>query len=244
MTDESTSDDAQPDAPDGKKKRKRYPPRNFTTNKMCRQPTDEEAAEREHNAEKVLQEIAEGHRKAKRRHRKLSAQQADQIMAAMRLQLLDGSMPRAIVNAMCVEFRISMYESNKLMDFVRRDAMRLTGYYRVQVQEIAQRILIEACTSKEASITDKLRAVSELNRMFDLHVPPEDHEESERSAVDGLLRRISTFDESELASLQEQIEKGDVSIEELYDPQNAARMEARKRQRKQQFNARKKGARK
>ncbi|TXH55364.1 MAG: hypothetical protein E6Q97_08990 [Desulfurellales bacterium] len=236
-SDAPNTDDPNTGNPGKPKKVYKYPPRNFLIEKELRKKTSEEVAAEVQQVDEILENIATGKEKAHKRYRKLTAEQFDKIKADMQLLLFKGGqLPAKIIAAISVRYRISTKLATRIMDHVRDDAQRNSGYLRVQVQQIVQKLLLEVCIDRNATLQDKMRAASELGRMFDLRVPNEDSQESENAAVEGLMKRMATFDEKELAALQEQIAKGDISVEELYDPEKEGKELAKQKRRKRQWN--------
>lgn len=216
---------------------KKYPPRNFRVEKELRQKTAAEVAADVQTVDEILENIASGKEKTQRRQKKLTSEQFDKIKAEMQLLLFrGGQLPAKIIAAVSTRHKITTAQATRIMNHVRDDAQRNSGYFRIQVQQIVQRKLLEICINPTATLQDQMRACSELGRMFDLRVPNEDNEESENAAVEGLMKRMATYDEKELAALQEQISKGVISVEELYDPESEGKEIATRKRRKQKFS--------
>lgn len=156
--------------------------------------------------------------KAERKGRGLSQVQTREMHDAMRLCLVNAVMPRLIIASMVQKFGVTVPTAQKHLDVIRREALRSTGYYRVQIQEICQKNLVEILQDAGATRGDRIAAIRLAHGMFDLKQQPEEKEESEEEAVQEAMRRLDEMDDEELDRIKSDLFSGNLDPKALYAP--------------------------
>jgi len=168
-------------------------------------------------AEKLLQQL-KNDEAAEKKNRGLTRAESLQMANDIRLLLLNATAPRMIVAGVVKKYGVTATTAQKALDVARREAMRTVGYYKVQIQEICQKNLVEILQDPDATRGERLAAIRQCDTMFDLRQRPEEQQEAEEEALQETMRRMEEMSWDELDRMKTDLFTGALDAKALYNP--------------------------